>query len=172
MKKVVISIGIPGAGKSTILRKFADTNGYELVCPDDIRQRLSGDSANQNVNQEAWNITRELVRGALAEGRTVIVDATFAKPTDRRNFLDYARQSGAEKIQAVFVDVPLEVALNRNASRERQVPPYAVERMNNWLRDNPPSTVEGIESVFILDQEGNMTEVHSVYGEREPIDKR
>jgi len=37
MKKVIMGIGIPGSGKTTILKEFADKNGYEYICPDDIR---------------------------------------------------------------------------------------------------------------------------------------
>lgn len=152
MKKVIMGIGAPGAGKTTFLKNFAEKYGYNYVCPDEIRSRLTGNPMDQTKNEEAWNIAYGTVGKLISKGENVVFDATFAKMPDRTRFIRFARAVGAEKIQGVYVDVPLEVAKERNAGRERVTPEYAVERLHRQLSENPPQIEDGFDSIFTLDE--------------------
>lgn len=50
MSKVIVGIGLPGSGKTTALKPFADKNSYIYICPDDIRAELTGNPADQSKN--------------------------------------------------------------------------------------------------------------------------
>jgi predicted kinase len=137
MKKVILGIGVPGSGKTTVLKRFAEENEYTYICPDDIRKELAGDAADQSKNREVWIEAYKRTEQELLEGKSVVFDATFANPDQRKDFLHFARQKGAEKIQGVYVDVDLEIAKERNSQRERIVPEHAIQRMHKNLEDFP-----------------------------------
>lgn len=152
MAKVIISIGIPGSGKTTVLKEFAEKYGYDYVCPDDIRMEISGDAKDQSKNREVWELAHQRLKDYLAEEKTVVFDATFANPEGRKKFLDFSKESGASKIQGIYFDVPLEVAKERNARRDRQVPEKVLENMESSLSGAKPKIEEGLDSIFTLDE--------------------
>lgn len=161
MKKVIVSIGIPGSGKSTILRKFAEKHGYTYICPDDIRMELTGDPADQTRNRAVWSETRKRTREALGRNETVVVDATFANAKQRQDFIDTAREAGAEKVQGLYFNVPIDIAKDRNSNRERVVPEYVLDRMQNFLEKSAPNVENEFDSLFTLDEQGELTEVRA-----------
>ena len=138
MKKVILGIGIPGSGKTTILKDFADRYSYVYICPDDIRLEMTGDAADQSKNKEVWVEAYKRMADRLKERETVVFDATFTHPEQRKEFLNFARTSGAEKIEGLLVNTNLELAKERNVSRERKVPERVLNRMSESLQSSPP----------------------------------
>jgi len=153
MKKVIMGIGIPGSGKSTTLKKFADKNGYEYICPDDIRLEMTGDSSNQTKNREVWEEAHRIIKKNLNEGKTSVFDATFADSKQRKSFIDFTRTHGAEKVQGVYLDIDLEIAKERNSIRERKVPERVLEIMSKSLSNLPPEITDGFDLIVTLDEE-------------------
>ena len=147
-----MGIGIPGSGKTTALKPFAEKNAHTYICPDDIRAELTGDATDQSKNREVWQEAYRRVAESLERGETIVFDATFAKDTERKNFIQFAREHGAEKIQGVFAAVPFEVANERNKARDRVVPEYAIDRMHTMLKDKPPIIEDGFDSVFDINE--------------------
>lgn len=152
MQKVILGIGIPGSGKTTVLQKFADTYDYAYICPDDIRAELLGDVTDQSRGDEVWKEAYQRTANALAEGKSVVFDATFTNEAARMELIQFAREHGAEKIQGVHVDTPLEVAKERNQERERVVPEHVLERMHNKLQEQQPEISEGFDTIFTLNE--------------------
>lgn len=147
-----MGIGIPGSGKTTALKPFAEQNQYVYLCPDDIRIELTGNSADQSKNREVWTKAHERVADALKNGETVVFDATFARDSERKNFISFAREHGATKIQGIVADVSFEIACERNLARDRVVPEHAMERMHQMLLDVPPEIADGFDSLFFIDE--------------------
>jgi predicted kinase len=169
MAKVIIGIGIPGSGKTTFLKSFANKNSYEYICPDDIRAELLGKAADQSRMREIWEEAYKRLKNALQGDKTVVFDATNAKEVDRKGLVSFSREIGAEKIQGVYAEVPLEVALERNNARDRVVPPFAMERMRDFLHKAPPILGEGFDSIFYLNEFQELQKVES--NEQSPIMK-
>jgi predicted kinase len=159
MQKVIMGIGIPGSGKTTVLKGFAEKFGYTYICPDDIRKELLGNAIDQSKNREVWSEAYKFVGDALQRGETVVFDATFVTEKIRAEFINFARERGAEKIQGVYLDAPLEVAKERNSGRERVIPEYAMDRMHNNLKKEPPKINEGFDSIFTLDEQQQLARV-------------
>lgn len=157
MVKLIIGIGTPGSGKTTVMKNFAEKYGYVYICPDDIREELTGSVIDQSKNREVWAEAHKRVKEQFGHGKTVVFDATFTNPEQRKEFLAFARENGAEKIQGVYLDVDLETAKERNEKRERKVPSYVLERMDKSIRDFPPNIKDGLDSVFTLDEEQELT---------------
>lgn len=162
MIKVIMGIGMPGSGKTTVLKAFAEKNQYVYICPDDIRLEITGDTKDQSKNKEVWARAYSLVGERLSEGKTVVFDATFAAEQDRTRFIDFARKNGAQKIQGVYMDIPLEVAKERNIKRERTVPEHALDRMSENLKNAPPSIKNGFDSIFTFDEFQKLEDVEKM----------
>jgi len=147
MSMLVISVGVPGSGKTTFLKRLARERGYSYVATDDIREELAGDAADQSRNADVWKEAHARVAKALAAGEDVAFDATFANARERRAFIAFAREMGAGRIEALWFDVPLESAKERNRGRERAVPEHVLERMHAFIRKDPPTEAEGLDMV-------------------------
>jgi predicted kinase len=163
MPKVIIGMGIPGVGKTTTLKSFAERNGYAYLCPDDVREEILGDAMDQSQNKEIWDEVRTRTAKYLNEGQTIVVDATFTNPEQRSHFLNYVREHGADRIQGVFVDAPTEVARERNKLRERKVPEFEIDRMAKNLQEHPPEVEDGFDSLFTIDEYQKLKEAEVMY---------
>lgn len=152
-----MGIGIPGSGKSTALRPFAERCGYLYVSSDSIREELFGEAADQSHNGEVWDEVHKRVAGALRGGNTVVVDATFVRDTERKQFIQFARAHGADKVQGVYANIPYEIASERNERRERTVPSHAMERMYAILNKRPPALEDGFDSMFEINELQELT---------------
>jgi predicted kinase len=152
MLKVVIGVGLPGSGKTTALKPFAEKNGYIYISPDEIREELYGNASIQRGMTEVWDMVHARAQEALHANKSIVVDATFAHANERRNFIAFCKNSGAEKVQGVFAVVPLELSDKRNQARERTVPRYAMERMYRDLSNEKPVVEDGFDAVFDINE--------------------
>jgi aminoglycoside phosphotransferase family enzyme/predicted kinase len=102
---LVLMMGLPGCGKSTLARGLAERAGFVVLRSDLVRKELAGlgptfrasaafetgiYSAEQTERTYAECVKR--AEGLLLEGRRVIVDATFREDGRRRTFLALARR--------------------------------------------------------------------------------
>lgn len=158
MTKLIMGIGLPGSGKTTVLKEFAEKYGYAYICPDDIRLELTGNAMDQSMNREVWQKTYELTKSNLEAGKSSVVDATFTNEGQRQEFLDFAKANGAEKIHGIYLNIDLEVAKERNNSRDRVVPEFVLERMQKGLDDSNPNLKEGFDGIFKLNEYQELTE--------------
>jgi predicted kinase len=78
-------IGIPGSGKSTWLKNQDDLQ--YVVCPDSIRDWLTGDISNQTQNDVVWKIALHTTLWAICNSLDVTLDATNVNTSLRRDFL-------------------------------------------------------------------------------------
>jgi|GEM_PF-760197 len=152
MKKFILGIGVPGSGKTTTLKAFAEKNGYTYICPDDIRKELTGNTTNQSRNTEVWDMARNRLKEAAEQGETVVFDATSAYRQGRKELIKYARAAGAEKIEGIFTDTSIDIAKRRNSQRERTVPDEVIEKMSKNLSEFPPEIEDGFDALFVLDE--------------------
>ncbi len=117
MLSVYVLIGLQGAGKSRWAEQHAERLEAEVVSSDAIRNELeAAGTLAESQSERVFGMVAARVERALRAGRNVIVDATHARRPWRRRVLEIARQHGARRV-AVWFDVPLGVALERNAAR-------------------------------------------------------
>jgi predicted kinase len=138
MSTVVMPVGIPGCGKTTVLRREAERRGAVYVCPDDVRQELTGNAANQACSAEAWSIVYQRIAHNLQQGRDVVLDATNTQGELRRFVARFCRiWSNDLQLELWWFCTPFEECVRRNNNRDRVVPMEAMLRMRQQLLDDP-----------------------------------
>jgi predicted kinase len=128
MKRLVLLVGIPGSGKTTLSKRLIE-RGFLRLCADDIRQELWGDAGEQKDPEKVFGIFFQKLDEAFARGLDVVVDNTNINTKHRQPILQKAITAGYEDIQLWVLDTPLEICLERNRNRERAVPDDIVANM-------------------------------------------
>lgn len=140
--KMIVLVGLPGCGKSTLtaqlLREYPDA---VVMNRDDIRTEVASakyheGNPNKKVESQVTVRAEKLMLEALRDGRTVINDNTNAHPGFLQKILEMAKNYNAE-IDIRTLDVPVAEAKRRNrqraASGGRFVPEEVIDRMASKL---------------------------------------
>jgi hypothetical protein len=131
--KAILSGGLGGAGKSTVLAQHAGVNQsqYATLNADDIKEmmaergmipRTEGVSPLESaslVHEESRHITLMLARQLQAMRKNVIWDITMNDEGYVSGLMKGLRKSGYGELRAVFVDIPVETSVRRALTRHR-----------------------------------------------------
>ena len=131
--EAVLAGGLGGAGKGTVLAKYAgiDTSRYLVIDPDRIKEQmaergmipevegLSPMECSVLVHEESSWIAANLAKRAYAEGRNVIWDITMSSLESTERRIDDLRAAGYHHVTGVFVDIPAEQSVQRALGRYR-----------------------------------------------------
>lgn len=147
---IVMGVGIPGSGKTTALEVVAQHLEIARICPDDIREEMTGSAANQSVNAEAWADAYRRAGITLSLGKSAIIDGTHTEAWRRPQNVQQYREFGAVAVVAAVFDTPLAVAKQRNLSRERVVPEYALDKLHAALQKEPVNHKEGFDAIYVV----------------------
>jgi predicted kinase len=128
-KKIIIYIGIPASGKSTVAKAFIrDNANYVRVSRDDFRLMLkNAQMCEPKVEDLITELVKISIHKSLMKNLNVIVDATNLKEKYIRAFIEEFKYS-ADIDYRVF-DISLEKALERDRNREMRVGDEVVKKM-------------------------------------------
>lgn len=132
--KAIISGGLPGAGKTTVLSKYAGVNPHDYLTlnADDIKEEmakrgmvpevkgLTAMEATPLVHEEASHITSLIAHQAYERKKNVIWDITMSSPGSVHKRLNEMRAMGYHDLRAVFVHIPVETSIQRARDRHRR----------------------------------------------------
>ena len=117
-------VGLPGSGKSSIVRTLSDRYACIVISTDDIRQRLlAKPTYMQEEVQQVYVICRALIERRLLRGQRVIFDASNYSMARRNRLRDLA-----SKTQAVLTFCRVRADVQTIAQR--------LDKRMNGQRDN------------------------------------
>ena len=154
--RIVLAIGLPGSGKSAWFKK----QSIMPLSSDQLRVILADDEDEQGFQGDVFRALRYLLEVRLDLNRPLTyIDATNLVREQRRDFIEVAQRRNCST-EALFFDVPLEVCLERNRNRLRQVPEDVMQKMAANLE--PPTLEEGFTRIVRVGKDGKVFEdVHS-----------
>ena len=124
---LVVLSGAPGTGKTTFARKHFKPS--EVLSSDAFRAAVDDDEGSTRASADAFWLMHETARRRLRHRRLAVIDATTASREAREGLRALATECHAQ-MSAIVFDLPIEVALKRNAARERIVPERALRRLH------------------------------------------
>ena len=147
MKPIMIMMcGLVGSGKSYYAQELAQKYNANIHSSDAIREELSGDVNNQNINDLVFKTLHSRIKEDLKNGKNCIYDATNLSYKKRMSFLQELKNIECIKI-CIFMATPYEECLARNSARDRVVPEHVIKRM--YMSFDPPAYYEGWDSIRI-----------------------
>lgn len=153
MKRLLVMIGLPGSGKSTVAPqiKTNDATDKTLIVPTDaIRGELYGSESEQGDPNKVFSIAKTRMADALNGNHgTVIFDAANLRKKYRIPFIKETGQKvNAEfGIVALWVAVPYQERLRRDKGRSGKAGEFVIRRM--YLNFAPPGYEEGFGGIPI-----------------------
>jgi bifunctional polynucleotide phosphatase/kinase len=126
--ELVIMVGYPGSGKSTIAESFLD-HGYEVI-----------DGDVHKVEKKRMKLIAE----ALERKQSVVFDATNMTKDKRSMYIDIAKKHSVS-VRCIYISTSMEKSMELNLKRpaEKQVPKIAYYKLRKTFEE--PSESEGCE---------------------------
>lgn len=151
--RMYIMCGIPGAGKSTYLKKRFSQPPF-VISRDEIRFKIvREDEEYFSHEEEVYNNFINEIQTALKFKAEIFVDATHLNEGSRTKLL---RSLGASlkdvEVNAIWMRTPLDVALEQNEKRQgtrAYVPRGVIRRM--WSQFTVPTKEEGFEHIYVVE---------------------
>ena len=135
---LIIMVGVPGSGKTTIANQISDKYNIPLVSSDTVRKQLYGDESIQGNYDEVFDEVYRQINKWIGCG-VCIYDATNTKKLWR--YTAIAKTLPTEVVY-IIVDPGLNKSLEQNANRDRVCPEFVIRRMYKQLIDEYPETNE------------------------------
>ena len=131
---LIITVGSPGSGKSTFVRRRFPPDKFTYVSRDDLKTR---------------NKCLKVCQGALNEGENVVIDNTNADVATRKLYLDMARKFANVRTKCLYFTAGWDLCLHNNALRDKKVPTVALRMY--WSRFEEPTKGEGFDVIQKVD---------------------
>lgn len=137
MKTIILTVGIPGSGKSTWVKSVFDLTDTSVfrISADAVRNLLYGDEKIQGNGKRVFDVVYELFDYAIKNSniKTILIDNTNTSFKARNSFYSRINVSDYNIFLKVFGDHDL--AKERNISRDRVVPTDVLDRMVSNFED-------------------------------------
>ncbi|MGZ4709110.1 MAG: bifunctional aminoglycoside phosphotransferase/ATP-binding protein [Acidimicrobiales bacterium] len=126
--RLVVVGGLPGTGKTTVARGIGERKGWVVLRSDVMRKRLAGLDPetpaaapfaegiySSTMDDRTYQALIDAARGSLVQGRSVVLDASFASEAHRE-----AARALAEQTASELVEIRCTVGVEEAARRMRR----------------------------------------------------
>ena len=129
MSKIILTRGLPASGKSTWAKEFARVNPNVVrVSRDDLRAQMYPGADYRDIDEDLiTEAETALVRAALRQGKTVVVDAMHLQ----QRYINRWQKLGYP-VEIVEFHTDEATLLVRNTNRESRVPNHVI--VNNYKK--------------------------------------
>jgi len=169
MKKVYLTKGLPGSGKSTWAKEMVskNPNSYKRVNKDDLRAMLDNGKHSEDAEKFILNVRDSIILLALENGKHVIVDDTnLAEKHENR--IRQLIKGKAELIIQDFTNIPLEVCIKRDLLRTNSVGEKVIRDMYKQfiLKTETYQEDNNLPKAILVDIDGTLAKMEN----RSPFD--
>jgi len=150
----IMTVGIPGCGKSRWVNEYCKNHDVEIVSTDGIRKELTGTVNTMKElgrEEDVWNRAMNRVANYLTEGKNVILDATNCRSRERIFFIKHLPDCN---LKAKVIECDIKTAFGRISKdmqnrKERSNVPYDVVCLmhERFVNDRGNLTKEGFEVI-------------------------
>ena len=166
IKTVILLVGLPASGKSTLAKELISKRELVHIEYDDIEDDIfllgskfddsngqvktadkADDEEENSQRRQAWNQARneaikklqEILHGSSDKPDVIIMDDNYHLRGMRKEIHRLLLNHQPIRFGIIWVTTPLEICLERNHTRRRKVPDYVILRMNESFE--PPTRV-------------------------------
>lgn len=148
MSKLIMMVGLPASGKSTLAKKLASTYSAKILSSDEIREELFNDINHQSSNSKVFEVMNTRAKHLLNQGENIVYDATNINRKRRVHLIKHELK--ADENIVYYINTPLSKCLYNDSQRERSVGYEVIDKMYRTLQI--PTKLEGWDEVkFIND---------------------
>lgn len=149
MSTLIMMVGISGSGKSTKAQELSQLYKATIYSSDQLREELYGNVNDQTHNNEIFVELHKRIIQDLKNGISVIYDATNLSLKNRKRFFTYMEEQNCfpKNIYAYVMSTSFEKCIERNQSRDRQVPEDVLEKQIKSFEI--PFYDEGFDEIYI-----------------------
>jgi len=145
MTKLIMMIGLPASGKSTIAKNISKSIEANIHSSDELRLEMYGSYNVFDKNSELFNKLHKRILNDLGNSINVIYDATNLSLKKRRAFL--ATVPNNVFIEAIVVATDIHKCLMRDSNRKKIVGKNVILKM--WENFQFPLETEGFDNIEI-----------------------
>jgi len=145
MNELIMMIGIPSSGKSTVANRISKDIGAIVHSSDNLRKELYGSYSIFDKNNELFEELHKRIINDLKDGKSVVYDATNLSMKKRKHFLTLIPKNIHKK--AVVVATTINDCLIRDGFRNKKVGSKVIIDM--WKRFQFPLEQEGFDEIII-----------------------
>lgn len=143
---LIMMIGCPASGKSTIAKEISKSFPFEILSADEIREELTGSVEDQHKNKEVFDLLYKRLKERLKEGKNVILDNTNINKKYRSIVFDCIKDIDCTKI-AYLCSKDEEDLRKDNLCRPHPVPDYTIDKFIKLFEI--PSLAEGFDKIIL-----------------------
>lgn len=130
---LIITMGLPGSGKSFFARQFADLYSLPRISEDRLRYELFEKPLFNTDESEIINrVGSYMLEQTMKTGRPVVYEGAFLSAAERKAAVELARANGYRTL-VVWLQTDLETSAQRAATRDRRNPDskyaFAINKM-------------------------------------------
>lgn len=133
-QELVLLVGYPGSGKSTLTKLFEDKPHYEVIHGDDLKTESK---------------MKKALKAGIEAGKSVVIDATNPSAKKRAVYISLARELNPKiHVRVIEMSTSIEESLDRNGQREKPVPKIALYLFRKNYEK--PTRAEGINEYVVV----------------------
>ena len=170
MKKVILTKGLPGSGKSTWAKELlkSNPNAYKRINNDDLRKMFDNMQYSQDMEKFIKKAVDVLVLLALEEGKHVILDNTHLSESSVNRIKKLVKGKAEVIIEDKFLKVPLETCIKNDLKRLDSVGKDVIVRMyeQHIKKVEPIVQDKTLPPAIIVDVDGTLAHMK----DRSPFD--
>lgn len=131
-KEIVVMVGLPGSGKTTITKNIFESAGYFVAHGDELKTSQKMIKASEKH---------------ILEGKSIVFDSTNPSKEKRMEYIIFARKHNIP-IRCIYVSTSFEESLIRNNKREKPIPKIVYNIYKKHFQE--PEKEEGFNDITVV----------------------